>query len=367
MSRTDAPQVLLLTGRMEARGSCGYSLRLVQRLKEFGIAATLVCSDGSRLAKPDWPVREYRRLDSPVWGYFVRWCLLRELRGAPPDLVHVQSRRSLALGSWLARRLERPYVVTVHDHPAPGERLRIDRRWCRKVIAVSESVADQWRSRLRLPETLVEVITAGVDIPSAAECSSALDPGHTPVVGTAGPLEAVKGVPYFLGAARRVLESRPELEFIVAGAGPEEGNLRRVARELGIAPQVTFVPYLNDFAESLAAMDIFCLPSLQQGLGTIMLEAMALGRPVIATGVGGVARVIRDGETGLTVPPQNSAALARGILDLLENPARARVMGAAARQQVVEDYDAGRMLLQTAELYREILGCAPKRLPLERN
>ncbi|HMC12409.1 MAG TPA: glycosyltransferase family 4 protein, partial [Pirellulaceae bacterium] len=185
-----------------------------------------------------------------------------------------------------------------------------------------------------------------------------LEPGHFPVVSTAGPLEAIKGIPYFLGAARQVLASRRDVEFLVAGAGPEEANLRRVARELDIADRVTFVPYVLGFSDSLAATDIFCLPSLQQGLGSIMLEAMALGRPVIATGVGGVSSVIRDGETGLIVLPQNSGELARRIIELLDQPARARAMGAQARKLVVEQYSVDTMVHRTAQLYREIVPVA---------
>ena len=131
-----------------------------------------------------------------------------------------------------------------------------------------------------------------------------------------GPLEAVKGHVFFLGAAQRVAAAHPETEFLVAGAGPEEENLRRLARELGINHNVTFASNLYDFSASLAAMDIFCLPSLRQGLGTIMLEAMALGRPVIASGVGGIYSVVRNNETGLVVPPSDSAALAERILEL---------------------------------------------------
>ena len=102
-------------------------------------------------------------------------------------------------------------------------------------------------------------------------------------------------------------------------------------------------------------MDIFCLPSLQQGLGTIMLEAMSLGRPVIASAVGGVYSVVRDNETGLVVPPRDSGALARRILELLDAPVHARAIGTAARQAVSEEFGVERMVERTAALYREVL------------
>lgn len=370
MSESDELEVLLLAGRMEIRGSCTYTLRLAQRLADCRIAATLISPDLQQIdaeTRSKLKAREYRRTEAPVWGCIVRGRLLHDLRECPPALIHIQTRRAHALGIWVARRLQRPYVLTIHAHLLPHERLSIDRRWCRRIIAVSQSVRDDLVERHRFPADLVTVIPAGVDVPGCGDAPAALDPGHVPVIGTASPLEAVKGVPFFLGAARQVLDLRPDLEFLVAGAGPEEANLRRVARGLGIEQKVTFVPYLADFTESLAAMDIFCLPSLQQGLGTIMLEAMALGRPVIATDVGGVTSAVRDGETGLIVPPGDSRALARRMLELLENPARARAIGAAARQLVADEFNVTRMVLQTAELYQEICACQPKLSPLAPN
>jgi glycosyltransferase involved in cell wall biosynthesis len=370
MSETEELNVLLVAGRMEIRGSCTYTLRLARRLPDCGIAATLVSSDTQQIddeTRAAIKYQEYRRIDAPLWGCLVRSCLLRDLRERPPALLHIQSPRALALGSWLARRLEKPFVLTVHHHLVPRERLAVDRRLCRRIIAVSRSLRDDLVDRQGFSPELVTVIPAGVDVAPHPDCPIALDPGHVPVIGTAGPLEAVKGLPYFLGAARQLLDVRPELEFLIAGAGPEEANLRRVARELGIIQKVTFVPYLRDFTESLAAMDVFCLPSLQQGLGTIMLEAMALGRPVIATSVGGVSSAVKDGETGLIVPPGDSRALARRTLELLENPARAQAIGAAARQRVSDEFNVNRMALETAELYREICTCPLKSSPLAPN
>ena len=370
MPESDQLEVLLLAGPLEARGRCAYTLRLAQHLPELGIAPTLISPDIDLL---DLETRrrlnavEYRRIDTPLWGRYVRWCLLEELRKRPPALIHIQTRRALRLGTWLARHLKVPFLLTIHDQLAPNACVSVDRRWCRRIITASPSVQGELTSRLRFPAELVTHIAAGVEVEATLDCPTPLDPGHVPVIGTATPLEAQKGVPYFLGAARRALEVRSQLEFLVAGAGPEEANLRRIARELGITDKVTFVPYARDFGDSLAAMDIFCLPSLQQGLGTIMLEAMALGRPVIATEVGGVSSIIREGETGLSVPPRDSATLAARILELLDNPTRARAIGTAARRLVAEQFNVRRMVEQTAEIYREVCTCPLRLSPSAQN
>jgi glycosyltransferase involved in cell wall biosynthesis len=115
----------------------------------------------------------------------------------------------LARGTWLARRLDVPYVLTLHDYLGPRDRLRLDRRLARKVIAVSRSVRAELLEQVPLPDGLVTVVHAGVETPAAEDAPPVLDPENVPVIGTAGPLEAVKGLPYFLGAARRVHAVRP--------------------------------------------------------------------------------------------------------------------------------------------------------------
>ena len=300
-------------------------------------------------------VSSYPRLNLPIWGRVVREAMIRALAQDPPDLIHIQSWSMYRAGAWLARRLARPYVLGIHGYLPPHVRIRFSRQWGRRIIAVSQSVKSELLSRTSLAPEMINVIHAGVDVPASSEVPAVLAPGRLPVVGAAGPLEAIKGHVFFLGAVQRVVASRPETEFLVAGAGPEEENLRRLVRELGINRHVTFASTLYDFSSSLAAMDIFCLPSLRQGLGTIMLEAMALGRPVIASGVGGICSVVRNNETGLVVPPSDSMALAERILELLQDPVRARAIGEAGRRVVGEEFGVERMVAQTAELYRDVL------------
>ena len=361
-------KVLLFAGRFEVRGSSVYTLRLALNLEKHGITSRIVTPNAQLVdaaRKASVVISEYPQIRFPVWGRVVMQLMLRDLQADPPDLIHVQSRNVLMHGAWLARQLRRPFVLTVHDYLGPRERLRFDRQWGRRIIAVSDSVRSELLQRTRLPEDLVVLIHSGVDAPETLHVMPVLDPSHVPVVGTAGPLEGVKGLPFFLGAAQKVLAVRQDVQFLIAGAGPEEKNLRRLARELGITDHVTFVPNVLDFTHSLHAMDVYCLPSLRQGLGTIMLEAMALARPVIATAVGGVYSVLRDGETGLIVPPRDSGRLAERILELVSDPVRARALGEAGRRLVRAEFNVEKMVSQTAQLYGEALGAVPVALPSE--
>ena len=350
--------VLLLAGQFEVRGSCSYTLRLAEYVRPHGIQTRVVCSNATKVPedkRKKLSIAEYPYLDSPGIGRLVEHLVCRDFESSPPDLIHVQTLKMLPAGIRLARRLGRPFILTVHDYPPPRPPLRLNSHWWRRMIAVSRPVQAELLKHVSLQDDQITVIHSGVECPEESETQQVLGPDHVPVVGTAGPLEARKGIPFFLGAARKVIQQRRDVEFLVSGAGPEEGSLRRLARELGISHQVTFAPNFFDFSVSLAALDVFCLPSLQQGLGTIMLEAMAIGKPVIASGVGGVYSVVHDNETGLVVPPSDSQALATRILELLDDPTRARSIGEKARQLVREHFSVDEMIQRTVDVYNQVI------------
>jgi len=351
-------KLLLFAGRFFLRGTSAYTLRLAEHLPNYGYRIQVVCPNATQVAsgrRKQLHIAEYPYLQAPVWSNVVLRLLLHELQKDPPALIHIQSRNALPQGVWLARHLQVPYVCTLHDAMATRQRIPFDPQLCRRILVVSDAVRQDLLLKTQLPDSLITVAHSGVNCDHIPDVWPPLSKGHVPVIGTAGPLEAVKGFPFFLGAAARVLAAGRDAEFLIAGAGPEEQNLRSLARELGITDHVTFAPNLLDLLEAIAAMDVFVLPSLQQGLGTIMLEAMALGRPVIATRVGGVYQVVTDNETGLLVPPSDSTRLSERICELLDNPRQAQRIGGAARWKVELEYSVERMIEQTVKIYDEVL------------
>ena len=354
--------VLLLAGRLEVRGRTSQLLYMARRLPEQGIKIQLLCPDASRLVKEATqgiPVREAPALEWPFLHRAAWYWLLWELEANPPDLIHIYQRRMLPFGTWLARQLRRPYVVTFHDFLRPGEKLTIDQVLCRRYLAVSEPIRDELFAQPRYPQELIEVIHSGVETEFVHEPPALLVPGRSPVIGTAGPLEFDKGHDVFIRATPLILQGCAHAQFVIAGTGPEEPRLRQLVRDLRMSEYVTFVSGMADLSVAIEAMDIFVLPSLRQGLGTIMLEAMARSRPVIATQSGGVYQIVREGLTGLLVPPSDSPALARQIIELLNSPDRARLMGQAAREQVRNDFRVETMIEKTAMMYRAVLGEMP--------
>lgn len=349
-------RVLMLAGRFELRGSSTQTLHLARFLRPT-VGVQVLCSDASRIpeefrAEMDLKVVSY--LDWSMLRSFAWRMIGREIKAHPPDIIHIQQRKMHTFGAWLARYVGCPYLVTVHDYLDSRETLTLDPKWGRGVIAVSDSVRDELIARTGISPQLVHVIPSGVAIPDTHDSTAILEGERFAIVGTAGPLEAAKGLTFFLRAAADVVKEFPQTLFLIAGAGPEERALRRLTRRLGIQKMVTFVPNMLDFSTSLDAMDVFVLPSLKQGLGTIMLEAMARGRPVIATSAGGVYSAVTDDVTGCLVPPSDSDALATRIKELLRDPQRARAIGTAAREHVERHFRVSQMVDATIDLYRQI-------------
>ena len=362
MQQESAPEldVLLLLGPFQMRGSYARSLSLIERLPSQRIQLKLAASDRvplPRSREAEFELRVSQYLTWPFLDRIAKRFLAADLSDDPPDLIDVQQRMLHPIGSWLARTLKRPYVVTVHDYLRDRERFCIDPEWCRRVVAVSESVRSELLERTNLPEEMVVVIPSGVQPPPETDLSEILPSGRCPVIGTAGPLEVGKGLQHFLSAATIVLKKFPDAMFVIAGSGPEERSLRRMAIDLKLGPSLTILPNLRDFGPALRAMDIFVLPAIKQGLGSTMLDAMARGLPVIGTESGGVYSLIVEGVTGRFARPSDAESLADRIQELLANPEQARSYGRAARQRVLDHFHVDQLVRQTASLYRQ---CVPK-------
>jgi glycosyltransferase involved in cell wall biosynthesis len=212
------------------------------------------------------------------------------------------------------------------------------------------------------------VIPNGIDfaewnsLPDAAAARAKLRlPRDAFVVCTLGRLHEQKGIEFLLAAARTVAEQVPSATFLVAGYGPLRERLEAQARRLGVDTRVQFLGYRRDIAVLLAASNVFVLPSLWEGMSNAILEAMAAGKPVVATAVDGAVDQVLPGETGLLVPPGDADALARALLDLARDPRKAQEMGTKGRERVRREFSLDRMTDAYIELYRRLLADAGKR------
>ena len=177
-----------------------------------------------------------------------------------------------------------------------------------------------------------------------------------PVVGAAGPLVAASGYGIFLNAARKVIDAGVDAEFLIAGQGDDEGDLRRRAERLRIADRLTFAEGVTVGLTFWDVLDVYCQTSVAPTVGRPLALAMAAGVPSITTDVEGLRTLVRDGETGLTDPSTATpAALARAIVDLLTDRGRARQLGEAGRGSILGDHHPDREAERLDRLYGSII------------
>jgi glycosyltransferase involved in cell wall biosynthesis len=175
------------------------------------------------------------------------------------------------------------------------------------------------------------------------------------VVGTAGRLEARKGHSYFLQTAQQVLQHHPQVTFLLAGEGPANRDLIELARRLGIEQRVRFLGYRYDIEDVMAAMDVFVLTSLWEGLPRVLVQAAALGKPIVTFEIEGVREVVVDGDNGYVVPLRDVTGLADRVAWLVKDRTTARQMGERGRQRVTAEWDVQTMVHRISELYRHLL------------
>jgi glycosyltransferase involved in cell wall biosynthesis len=284
------------------------------------------------------------------------------LRDYQPDLIHIQNRLSAPLGQKISRKLRVPHVITVHRVP-DGRPPHIQHPYLAGVIAVNEVIRESLVNNHGIPKSLVRVIQHGVDVdaltPERSDAQAAVGgapgkPGLIPVVGSVGRLTRVKGQHIFLKAARRVLDRGFEAMFAIVGEGEEEQSLRKVVKELGLQYNVTFSPHILNRRELYRIFDIVVVPTLRGGMGSTTLEAMAMGKPVIASAVGEVLHIVQDGKTGLLVPEGDADAIADQICTLIARPELCRTLGSQARAYVVESFALAPMVKATRDLYEHV-------------
>ena len=313
--------------------------RLADELRRLGIDVTVI---------------DETRLDS--LAIIVR--LTRFLIEHRIDLVHTHRNKDTVLGTVAAKLAGVPHLVrTVHGlrEPLTGwnrikyaayERLDTAMlRWCAdRVIAVSNRmtgalVSDGFKS------SLVTTIHNGIDLGNVSSRRGqeemkrdlGLDVDDI-VIGTAGRLSPVKGHDTFLRAARLILDQEPRARFVIAGDGPLEHALQAQSSRLGLGDACVFLGARHDVTDVMAAMDVFVLPSVNEGLPMAILEAMTLAKPIVASNVGGLPEVIRHRVSGLLVPPGDDHAFASACVELARNREWAAQLGAEARRTVESEF-----------------------------
>ncbi|MCU0722894.1 MAG: glycosyltransferase family 4 protein [Planctomycetes bacterium] len=355
-------KILFATGWLEPCSTTSHALYLARHLGDMG-HEVLVATPGGPLLE-EFSHRRVEcavepRLGSPLLPGRGAGALLRLLAERPfrPDLIHVQSPDMVRAGAAFASRAGIPFFLSLYAPPRRRQRLPLPWKFLRGLVAGSQEIRENLVNHHRIPRDLLRVITTGVDADYFRPVGRPRDPRKVtiPVVGMVGRLAPFKGADVFLRAARIVADQGLDVQFLVAGDGPEAGGLRRLAQDLRLESWVTFTAQVHDYRSLLGAIDIFVRPAMREGLALSLLEAMACGKPVVAAGVGNVFGLVRDGENGLLVPRSDVPALALAVSKLVSDPAHAMEIGRRARKVVEELHDVAAKARELTEFYERRL------------
>jgi glycosyltransferase involved in cell wall biosynthesis len=321
------------------------NVEFYERARRRGISVGMVHCKG----RADWravrQIEEYVREDSI-------------------DLVHTHGYKADLYGFLAAWRLHKPVVATCHNWvggtAALGIYNHLDRLALKKFDALA-AVSDEVSQRLLDTGVLakkIKTIANGIDVQAfeRGEPLPAISGIGGKVVGMVARLDLQKGFEYLLRAVRELCNIFYGLTVVIIGEGPDRKAIEDMVKEYGLQSNVVLAGQQSDMPGVYAAMDVFVLPSLNEGLPMTILEAMAASRPVVATRVGAVPSVIKDGENGLLVEPRDTDGLRNAIASLLADPDLCRRMGERGHDWVSANYTSDAMALKYRQMYNEVLG-----------
>jgi glycosyltransferase involved in cell wall biosynthesis len=301
---------------------------------------------------------------------------VRLFRARRPDVVGTHMSKAGALGR-VAARLAGVKVV-VHTHHAKAFYV-FDRRWKERATIGAEQVLSRLSSGsivvsekqrrdfvelgIERPERLrvvryglnLEPLLSADALPKTLRAELGV-PDSTRLVGVVGRLVRIKGQDVFIRAAVEIARQFPDVHFVLAGGGDARPEYEALVAELGLTGRFHFLGWRRDVPNVLANLDVVVLPTVNDFEGTplAVIEALAVGRPVVATDVGGVSEVIKEGQTGLLMPIRDPEAIARGVFRLLSDPATAMALASAGRDLVSRQYREADMVENVERYYREL-------------
>jgi glycosyltransferase involved in cell wall biosynthesis len=293
------------------------------------------------------------------------WRLSRVIGRERPDIVHAHDPHGVAMAALalsMSTQPRLPPLVAARrvDFHLRGNALS---RWKYRQVACFICASEFIRRMLiadGVPDHRTVAVHEGIDV-AHVEAAPAADlrgefwlPRDAPIVGNVAALVPHKGQRHLVDAAALVVQKVPDARFVIAGEGELRGSLEQQIKQHRLEKHVILAGFRPDVLSVHKAFDIFVMSSVAEGLGTSLLDAMACGKPVVATQTGGIPEVVVDGETGILVPPRDHEGLARAIVALLRDEHAQQVMGAAGRQRVRERFSAERMVSETLAVYQRL-------------
>ncbi|MCM8784199.1 MAG: glycosyltransferase family 4 protein [Candidatus Omnitrophica bacterium] len=361
-------KILLLTNHLNAGGITTYVLSLAKGLKEKGHLVKVASRGGEKL-----DVLKSLGIEHIFLNIFTKseispkifWakrnlCSILEKEGM--DLLHAQTRLTRVISRYVQKRLNLPFVSTAHGFYKKRISHKIFPHWGKGVIAISKAVEKHLKVKFGLEGIKIKVIYNGVEMGSFKKSEKEINGlrnnfglSRGPVIGIISRLAEIKGHFYLIRAMKYVLEKIPSAQLLIVGEGKIRNLLLRLIKDLEMEKSVFLVSSISDKSLIFSLMDIFVLPSLEEGLGMVLLEAMAFGIPVVASNTGGISEIIQDGENGLLVLPRDEKGLGEAICRILEDDTLKNKLVFKGKQTIEEKFTLDNMVKETEDFYREIL------------
>lgn len=312
---------------------------------------------------------------APLTDLKALFTLFKILRKERPDIVHTHTSKAGFLGrfaSFLARVpiiIHTPHGHVFHSYFGPTLTKifviaeKISSLITDKIITLTNRERDEHIERRIAPLNKFITIHSGVDLDRFMNLNIDIKkkkkelniPQDFYVIGTVGRLVPIKGHKYLVSAAEMIIKEFPKTVFVIVGDGFLKPILERHAEALGIRKNIVFTGWRKDVPEILYLFDVLVFPSLNEGMGRVMIEGMSLGKPIVASNVGGIRDLIEDGKNGLLVPPRDSNALRKAISRLIRNKKLAEGLGKIGKMEVYPDFDASTMVKKIDNLYESLL------------
>jgi glycosyltransferase involved in cell wall biosynthesis len=372
-------RVVFVIDNMRLGGTELNAVRTAERLDRSRFDLRVVC-----LGDPGPLTERYESMGVPVVGFRVRSLyglsmlaaglrFARYLRREEVQIVHAHDMYSNIFATFWARMGRTPAIVASRRwwHSLPNRKLQIGNRLAFRmadaVLANSPAVARSVREEAGIAAGKVMTVTNFVDErafeqPTSADLAAMRRAWRVPagavVLGCVARLDPVKDHPTLLHATQILRARFPALHLVLIGDGPVRESLETLTRSLGLEDGVTFVGEVRDGGNYHHGFDISVLCSVSEGFPNTLVEAMAAGRPVVATAVGGSVDAVVDGETGLLVPPSSAEPLAHALSRLIEDPALRRRLGDAGRVRASTLYTATETVVKLERMYEGLLATA---------
>jgi glycosyltransferase involved in cell wall biosynthesis len=349
------------------RGGQRQVLLTVLGLRERGYRSALVAHPDGELAKRLSEGHDLIKLAPRTEvDLHAGWRLSRIIKDLKPDVVHAHDPHAVAaasLGLAFNTSMVRCPPLLASRRVAFHLKGNAFSRWKYHQVDCFIAASDYIHKVLfddGIAASKIVTVHEGIDIhriqiePVANIHAELWLPVHAPIVGATGALTAEKGHRHLIDAAAAIVRDVPDARFVILGEGDHRPQLERQIKELHLEKHVFLPGFREDVLGFLRAFDLFVMPSLAEGLGTSLLDAMAAAKATVASNTGGIPEVVVDGETGLLVPPRDHHALAHAISTLLKDQALRARMGAAGLERVQRIFSAERMVERTLEVYRSL-------------